>query len=55
MSEPSQERDNSEVINMRIHDKYVMIRMNEQVHEIDVAIGQVKGKIEASFEDFLPR
>jgi hypothetical protein len=53
--EPPQERRCSEVLNMCIYDKYGLVRMNEQVHEIDVAIGQAKGKIEASFEDFLPR
>ena len=55
MSEPPQERRYSEVLNMCIHDKYRMVRMNEQLHEIEVAINQVKGKIGASFEDFLPR
>jgi len=39
---------------MCIYDKYGSLRMNEQVHEIDVAISQLKGKIEASFKDFLP-
>ena len=55
MSEPPQKRGNSEVVKMYIHDKYRLVRMNEQAQEIDVAISQVKGKIEASFEDFLPR
>ena len=40
---------------MCIYDKYGLVRMNEQVHEIEVAISQLKGKTEASFEDFLPR
>ena len=55
MSEPPQERHYSEVLNMCIYDKYGLVRMNKQLHEIDVAIGQARGKIEASFEDFLPR
>ena len=55
MGEPPQERHYSEVINMCIHDKYLMVRMNEHQHEIDVAINQVKDKIRPTFEDFLPR
>ena len=39
---------------MCIHDKYPMIRMNVQAQEIDVAISQVKGKMNLCFEDFLP-
>ena len=54
MSEPPQERDYSEVLKMCIYDKYGLVRTNEQVHEIEVAVSQLKGKIEASFEDFLP-
>ena len=53
--EPPQERLYSEALKMCIYDKYRLVRMNEQVHEIEVAIGQAKGKTEASFEDFLPR
>ena len=55
MSEPPQERRYSEVLNMCTYDKYGLVRMNEQVHEIEVAISQIKGKIEVCFEDFLPR
>jgi len=40
---------------MSAYDKYGLIRMNEKLHEIDVAIGRAKGKLELSFEDFLPR
>ena len=53
--EPPQERFYPEALNMCIYDKYGLVRMNEQVHEIEVAISQLKGKTEASFEDFLPR
>jgi hypothetical protein len=40
---------------MCIYNKYDLLRTNGHLHEIDVAVGKVKGKIEASFEDFLSR
>jgi hypothetical protein len=40
---------------MCIYDKYALIKSNGHLHEIDVAVGKVKGKTEATFEDFLPR
>lgn len=40
---------------MCIHDKYRMVRMGEQLQEIEAAIEQAKGNPGLSFEDFLPR
>ena len=38
---------------MCINDKYALIRMNEQIHSINVAVDMAKGNMQISFEDFL--
>ena len=55
MSELPDERRYSEVINMCIHDKYRMVRMSEQLQEIEAAFEQAKGNPGLSLKNFLPR
>ena len=55
MSEPPHEGRYLEVMNMCIHDKYRMVRMSEQLQEIEAAIEEAKGNPELSSKDFLPR
>ena len=55
MSEPQDEQCYSGVINMCIHDEYRMVRISEQLQEIEAAIEQAKGNPGLSLKDFLPR
>jgi len=55
MGEPPLVWYHLEVVNMSIHDKYRLVKINDQLQEIEVAIANIKGKTKPLLVDFLPR